>query len=537
MPRLPDLGLLAGDVARGPRRASSALSGWTKFAALIVAPLWADLPRAAAGPGRRCSSPAASSRDGGGVLGPAARAEPARTPPASSGTARSAGRSGATRRSRSGTGASTTPGLPDLHCSSRCSRRCSVAGALAAAFVPRRKSPLQLAALTGALLARLRDRPDALVLPLHALVLPLRRDCGAGADPGAGAAPAASRMSASSPGAGPGRSTEPARARWRPLGRALLLVSLGAAPRRLLPASPIVDTPSTSATASAMANGAGALPRLPARVPARLRCPCFVVPAAARRGAASRLPAGLRDGDARALRRLPRSLAMAATLAALGAGAASALRRERSASRRSRRSLLGSVVLSRFDLWPAALTVARARGARRRTGAARVRRCSGSGSRPSSTRPCSLPLALAWVWRRRGRRAGAPSCRRIRGRRSRPASCRSSCSRRTASGDSLGRQTPGRCRSRAWARRSCSPRTSSAVSRHVRHEPRLAEPRRRAAGRARPRRRPSSIAAACSGSGSAFARGPPQPERLVRYVGGRGDSRSSRSARCSRPSS
>ncbi|HKI91028.1 MAG TPA: hypothetical protein VJ986_01900, partial [Gaiellaceae bacterium] len=44
-------------------------------------------------------------------------------------------------------------GLPDLHLVQRVLEAILVAGALAAAFVPRRKSPLQLAALTAALIA------------------------------------------------------------------------------------------------------------------------------------------------------------------------------------------------------------------------------------------------------------------------------------------------------------------------------------------------------------------------------------------------
>ena len=44
-------------------------------------------------------------------------------------------------------------GLPDLHLVQRVLQGLLVAGALAAAFFPRRKSPLQLAALTAALLA------------------------------------------------------------------------------------------------------------------------------------------------------------------------------------------------------------------------------------------------------------------------------------------------------------------------------------------------------------------------------------------------
>jgi hypothetical protein len=44
-------------------------------------------------------------------------------------------------------------GIPDLHLPHQFVKALLLAGALAAAFVPRRKSPLQLAALTAALIA------------------------------------------------------------------------------------------------------------------------------------------------------------------------------------------------------------------------------------------------------------------------------------------------------------------------------------------------------------------------------------------------
>ena len=78
--------------------------------------------------------------------------------------------------------------------------------------------------------------------------------------------------------------------------------------------------------------------------------------------------------------------------------------RARSRSPRSRRSLLGSVVLSRFDLWPALADRRRAGGARRRAQPARrggARRCAVA----AKIYPAVLvPLVVVWVWRRRGRR-------------------------------------------------------------------------------------------------------------------------------------
>ncbi len=56
------------------------------------------------------------------------------------------------RRSRSGTGGSTTPGCPTCTCCSSCSAARWSSAAIAFALCPRRKSPLQLAALTAVLL-------------------------------------------------------------------------------------------------------------------------------------------------------------------------------------------------------------------------------------------------------------------------------------------------------------------------------------------------------------------------------------------------
>ena len=140
--------LVTSDGARG---ASVALAGWTKFGALLVAPLWATYPVfelrrvlrfAAAFSSRRrsrsrsCSSSRRSGRRRG-----------------RSGSGRSASSPGATRRSRSGAGASTTrEGSPISASSNLWSSSLAVALAALVAVVPRRKSPLQLAALTAAVL-------------------------------------------------------------------------------------------------------------------------------------------------------------------------------------------------------------------------------------------------------------------------------------------------------------------------------------------------------------------------------------------------
>ena len=133
------------------RGALVALSSWTKFvvargrAALAHVPGAQGAPR----PGLRRRLRA---RHGRRVLDPPPRAESAARGPRLLGPHARPGRSGASRRSRSGTGGSTTPGCPT---STSCRWRSSVALVAAAilfAFVPRRKSPLQLAALTAALL-------------------------------------------------------------------------------------------------------------------------------------------------------------------------------------------------------------------------------------------------------------------------------------------------------------------------------------------------------------------------------------------------
>ena len=157
------------------RGAAVALAGWTKFAALLLAPLWLTYPDGRGSPARRFAV-GVRGRDARGVLGPAARAGPASTRRASSASARSASSSTASRRSRSGTGASTTPpGIPDLHLVQLVLQVLLVAGAVARRVraAPEVAAPARRADRRAA--DRLRARPDPLVLPLHPVVLPLRR--------------------------------------------------------------------------------------------------------------------------------------------------------------------------------------------------------------------------------------------------------------------------------------------------------------------------------------------------------------------------
>ena len=122
----------------------------TKFASLIVAPLWLTYP----GGGRAAFARRLRAGDARRVLRRPPRAEPAARAARLLGPHRRAGRSGATRPSRSGTGGSTTRAASPICTScSACSRRCSSSARSPPPFFPRRKSPLQLAALTAALLA------------------------------------------------------------------------------------------------------------------------------------------------------------------------------------------------------------------------------------------------------------------------------------------------------------------------------------------------------------------------------------------------
>jgi hypothetical protein len=139
--------LVSSPVARG---VFGALSGWTKFASLIVAPLWLTYPERR--PSRRFLAAFAAATVAAFsvvLLEPSALHElrvfwdhtvawqMGRSSPFSLWDWRQY----------------HARGLPNLHLVQRVLEALLVAGAIAAAFVPSRKSPLQLAALTAALLA------------------------------------------------------------------------------------------------------------------------------------------------------------------------------------------------------------------------------------------------------------------------------------------------------------------------------------------------------------------------------------------------
>jgi hypothetical protein len=131
------------------RGALAALSGWTKFASLIAAPLWLTYPD------RRPSWRFAA----GFALATLASFSVLLLEPGLVDAARTfAERSFLWQIGREspwsiwGWGQYDAEGIPDLHHVQRVLQVLLVVAALAVAFVPRRKSPLQLAALTGALL-------------------------------------------------------------------------------------------------------------------------------------------------------------------------------------------------------------------------------------------------------------------------------------------------------------------------------------------------------------------------------------------------
>jgi hypothetical protein len=139
--------LVSSPVSRG---ALAALSGWTKFASLVVAPLWLTYPERRVSRGFLAGFALATLAAFSVVL-----LEPSPLHELRVFFDRSlrwqVGRDAPW--SLWDWGQYHARGIPDLHLVQRVLQVLLVAGALAAALVPRRKSPLQLAALTAALLA------------------------------------------------------------------------------------------------------------------------------------------------------------------------------------------------------------------------------------------------------------------------------------------------------------------------------------------------------------------------------------------------
>src|SRR5712691_1796489 len=143
--------LLTSSWARG---IFSALAGWAKFAALLVVPLWATYPN-----GLRVSRRRLAAFGGGFVLATAAAFSILLLEPNVGHAARVFwDRTVSWQISRDSPFSIWdwrqyhAKGLPDLHLVQRVLEALLVLAAVVFAFVPRRKSPLQLAALTGVLL-------------------------------------------------------------------------------------------------------------------------------------------------------------------------------------------------------------------------------------------------------------------------------------------------------------------------------------------------------------------------------------------------
>ncbi|HWH05930.1 MAG TPA: hypothetical protein VNT23_05785 [Gaiellaceae bacterium] len=137
------------------RGAAVALAGWTKFAALLLAPLWLAYPRALtlrapAGRGRYLAGFAVATAAAFSIL----LLEPSPFEAARTFVDRTLGFQLGRESPFSiwGWGQYEAAGVPDLKAVQRVLQVLLVAGAVAAAFVPRERSPLRLAALTAALL-------------------------------------------------------------------------------------------------------------------------------------------------------------------------------------------------------------------------------------------------------------------------------------------------------------------------------------------------------------------------------------------------
>jgi hypothetical protein len=130
----------------------AALAGWTKFAALVVAPLWATYPEWNT---RRVARSVAGYLVGTALAFSVLLLEPNVLDAARTFWDRTLGWQLGRESPFSiwDWGQYHARGIPDLHLPHQLVKALVLAGALAAAFVPRRKSPLQLAALTAALIA------------------------------------------------------------------------------------------------------------------------------------------------------------------------------------------------------------------------------------------------------------------------------------------------------------------------------------------------------------------------------------------------
>ena len=529
--------LAAGPAAPSPRSRAGRSSR-----ALLLVPLWATYPdarRAARGRSRFAAGvPRGHARR---VLDPPARAEPAARGARLLATGRSASRSAATRRSRSGTGGSTTPGLPDLHVLQHVLEALLVVG--------RARRRLRAEAEVAAPARRAhRGAPDRLRARAHALVLPLPRPGSSRSSPSPcsrrppSRAPASRRRAAWTPGprAGPSRlSRRRAGARRARRGRRVrggwAALHYGFYARQ--PDRRHAGLPALRRRDRRTARCPTATSRSSTR-PAAL--PVFVAPVAARS----------RDGDQTRVRPRRSTCSWRSAARPLVALVALALVRDRARDRRG--SSAGSrSPRSRRSRSARSCSRASTSG-RPRSSPRRSRRSSPAATGSRSARSAlgdrgeGLPASSCCRSSSPASGSGAAGARRCvcarrlrRRRRASVVAARSSRSARTGSGTAAcaRRRGPLQIETLGSGRpaRRCTRSSGSASDDGL--EPRLAEPGRRAAGRARGRRRRVLEAAALVAIWVWFARGPAEPRpALPRVRGGRLRVRRS-SARCSRRSS
>ena len=423
-------------------------------------------------------------------------------------------------------------GIPDLGFVQPVARRPARVGAVACYFVPRRKTPLQLAALTAALLIGFElvlTHWFYLYIPwffpfVAFAVLARGRRASRLSDPPSDS----ERPESSSPPADTASAS-----RRRSSRSALFLVVWGVLHHGFYTQRP--DRRHAGLPALRRRDGATGRCRTATSGSSirPVRCRCSSCRRSAMRDSETfrngfeALMACLRRGRARA--------ACAIALVALGAGwmrlvAALGVRRARSARDRPGRALALRPLARRADR-------RRAGGARRRARPARRRRARRSPSRRSSTRSCCCRS------RSRTSGGGAAGARRSSAQRAiaavvAVASCRSSSLAPGGVWDSLWGQAsrPLQIESLGSALLLVA-HSVFGTGDHDGVGPRLAEPRRVGARRARGRCRRSLQAAALVAVWSLFARGPADRERLVLAAAAAGRRRSSRSARCSRRSS
>ena len=351
-------------------------------------------------PGRRARPPAPAVprrvRGGNGarVLRRALRAARRRTTWSSSSTTRSATSTAARRRSRSGTGGSTTPrGLPDLRWVQRVLQVVLVAGALVLARWPRHRTPLRLAAYTGALLVGF----EAILtywsfsyliwffpFVVYAVVAPRTESAdredeqGPGRGRGSGLRRSPTRASAGRPGSAS-------------VGGAVLVAVAFIGSWALLTHGPyanprIIDTADLPALRRRDPHWSRPVPRLRGRVSARAR--------------SSRSSLATFGGDYRST--FGWLMAGCGLLLPLVRGAGAGRRAAHGCSWRSSRCSSARSRSTRFDFWPAALAIGALAAFlrdRHRLGWAALGAAFAAKLFPAVL----VPLAVVWTLRRRGR--------------------------------------------------------------------------------------------------------------------------------------